>query len=337
LAVAILNGMATLDPQTVPLTPQTPTSVQPGGLGFFGRLEEGWGRWRRAWLRRFRPGHVRRMAALRQGHCPDCPHDVVDPRDLKYVRNVCGYYFRREDDPYDYRNRLRLARYGLAELVGFSTIFFVAAVVLVGAAAVLPPVFAWVLYPLLLLDVILAVFVVRFFRDPPRATPDDPHALVSPADGTVTDVGEVEDPDFPGGRAFRVSIFLSVFNVHVNRVPRSGRVVQVRYFRGRFLDARHPECAARNEQLWLDLEEFGSGQLLRVKQISGAIARRIVCWLKVGEEVRAGERFGMIKFGSRTDVLLPVREDVEVRVKVGDKVQGGSTVLLRYQRETASG
>jgi phosphatidylserine decarboxylase len=106
--------------------------------------------------------------------------------------------------------------------------------------------------------------------------------------------------------------------------------VGLRYLPGCFLDARHPDCAIRNEQLWIDLEEVPSLRALRVKQISGAIARRIVCWLKPGEEVRAGDRFGMIKFGSRTEVLLPIGEALDVRVKVGDKVKGGATVLLRF-------
>jgi phosphatidylserine decarboxylase len=107
--------------------------------------------------------------------------------------------------------------------------------------------------------------------------------------------------------------------------------VNVRYFPGAYLDARHAECAVRNEQLWIDLEEADSARPIRVKQIAGAIARRIVCWLKPGEAVRAGERLGMIKFGSRTEVLLPISEAMEVRVKVGDGVKGGCTVLLHFK------
>src|SRR4051812_21935045 len=113
--------MATVEPRTfVPLTPEEPTSIQPGGLGPCSRLEVAWGRLRRGWLRRCRPGYVRRMAALRQGECPDCPHDIIDPRDLKYCRNVCGYWFRAEDDPFRWRRHLPFARAGLAELVCFS-------------------------------------------------------------------------------------------------------------------------------------------------------------------------------------------------------------------------
>jgi phosphatidylserine decarboxylase len=213
----------------------------------------------------------------------------------------------------------------LAELFIFSAIFWIGGISFI-AATWLHPIF-W--FPA------AAVFlvwleIVYFFRDPERQIPTDPAALLSPADGTVTDIGEVEAPGFPGDRAFRIGIFLSIFNVHVNRVPRSSRVMDVRYFPGAFLDARHPDCPARNEQLWVDMEEAQSGRLIRVKQISGAVARRIVCWLRPGEEIGAGDRFGMIKFGSRTEVLIPIGEALDVQVKVGDKVRGGATVLLRF-------
>jgi phosphatidylserine decarboxylase len=319
--------MATVEPQTASLPASiAPTSIQPGG-GRCLSLELAWGRLRRAWLRRFRPGYVRRMAEKRQGHCPDCPHDIIDPRDLKFVRNVCGYWFRDEDDAFRWRGRLGLARAGLAEVVCFSLLFAFLMVGLTTATVWLSPWFG------LLVAMVagLWIFVVSFFRDPERPIPADPAALLSPADGTVTHVGEVAQPDFPGERAFRISIFLSVFNVHVNRIPRTGRVTAIRYFPGAFLDARHPECGQRNEQLWIDLEEAGTGRLLRIKQISGKIARRIVCWLKPGEAVKAGDRLGMIKFGSRTEVYLPASEAIDVRVKVGDTVKGCSTVLLRFQ------
>src|SRR5262249_24492471 len=149
----------------------------------------------------------------------------------------------------------------------------------------------------------LWLFIVSFFRDPERGIPSDPDAVVSPADGVVTHMDEVDEPGFDG-KAFRVSIFLSVFNVHVNRVPRSGTVAHIAYYPGGSLAAGDANSPQRNEQLWLDLHDERWGRPVRVKQIAGAIARRIVCWLKQGETVRAGERFGMIKFGSRTEVLL---------------------------------
>jgi phosphatidylserine decarboxylase len=302
------------------------TSTQPGA-GFGMRLELVWGRLRRAWLRRIRPGHVRSMLARRQGQCDQCPHDVIDPRDLKYFRNVCGYWFRDEDDPFRWRGRLGLARDGLAELLLFTGAFILLTVPLVLLAL-------WVHVLFWLPAAItagLALFIVSFFRDPERAIPSDPWAVLSPADGTITHVDEVAEEDFPGGRAFRVSIFLSVFNVHVNRVPRSGRVVGIRYFAGCFKDARTTTCGEVNEQLWLDIGEGPPGRLVRVKQIAGAVARRIVCRLRPGEVVSAGDRYGMIKFGSRTDVCLPVAVVEEVLVKVGDRVKGGATILARVK------
>lgn len=333
-----MRGMATSQPTAPPTTPLTPSpihSIQPGG-GLCVSLERAWGRWRRFWLRRLRPGYVRRMATLRQGHCPDCCHDVIDARDLKLFRNVCGYSFRPEDDRFHRRGRLGsfgLARAGLAEVLCFSLLFVILGVVCGLLAAWVHALF-WI--PVAV-AAILWLFVLSFFRDPERVIPTGVELVVSPADGTVTHVTEVSNPDFPDGRAFLVGIFLSVFNVHVNRVPCAGRVVGIRYFPGCFLDARRSECAVRNEQLWIDLEDARTGQLVRVKQIAGAIARRIVCWLRPNEEVRAGERLGMIKFGSRTELYVPAAAVAEIRVKVGDKVKGGSTVLLTLRGpETAA-
>jgi phosphatidylserine decarboxylase len=313
----------TLPPPTCLPPAESPTSVQPGGFGFFVRSELAWGRLRRALLRRFFPGHVDRWQKLRHGDCPNCPHDIIDSRDLKFVRNVCGYWFRPEDDRYAYRERLGFARYGFAELVGFSAILLAIAAVCGWLAYAANVLFITPLF----VSLVLWLFVVSFFRDPPRTIPSEVDVLLSPADGTVTHVETINEPDF--GPALRVSIFLSIFNVHVNRVPRAGRVTAVRYFRGEYLDARHAECHTRNEQLWVDLTDAATGRPIRVKQISGAIARRIVCKLKIGDEVAAGERFGMIKFGSRTDLLIPPEMAKKVLVKVGDKVRGGMTILLR--------
>jgi phosphatidylserine decarboxylase len=265
------------------------------------------------------------MTEKRQGQCPNCPHDVIDPRDLKYWRNVCGFWFRAEDDAFAWRSRLGFARPGLAELLIFSTIFICASLVFVVATWIHP--LFWIPAAALAL---IWLEILYFFRDPERRIPTDAAVLLSPADGTITDIGEVNAPGFPGDRAFRIGIFLSIFNVHVNRLPRSGKVLDVRYFPGAFLDARHPECPARNEQLWVDLEDTQTGRLIRIKQISGAVARRIVCWLRPEESVQAGDRYGMIKFGSRTEVLIPIGDAPDVQVKVGDKVHGGATILLRF-------
>lgn len=306
-----------------PLIAAPITSAQPGG-GLCMSLELAWGRCRRALLRFFRPGYVRHMVTLRQGSCQDCPHNVIDPRDLKYYRNVCGYSFFPEDDRFAWRGRLRLARYGLAELICFSVAFLIL-ILSFAHLAYWHHLAFWVPAGIV---AILWAFICSFFRDPKRPIPNDSDLIVSPADGTVTHAGEVADPDFPGGRAFRISIFLSVFDVHVNRVPRTGRVTRLAYYPGGFHDARNPESGVRNEQFWIDLEDE-QGRRTRVKQVAGAIARRIVCWLTLEEAVKAGDRCGMIKFGSRTDLLLPVDAVAKVLVKVGDKVQGGAAALVR--------
>jgi phosphatidylserine decarboxylase len=307
-------------PPGLPTTPQKPTSVQPGG-GFCVHVELAWGRLRRAWLRTFHPGYVRRMLAKRQGQDPRFDRDVIDPRDLKYLRNVCEFSFAPEDDAFAWRGRLGIARHGWIELILFS-LLFAALLAVIGVVAGLTH---WLVSLAAVPILLVWAEIIYFFRDPERPIPSDPDALISPADGVITHVEEVDEPDF--GRALRISIFLSIFNVHVNRIPRDGRVTQIRYFPGEYYDARRVESATRNEQLWIDLEV--AGRPMRVKQISGAIARRIVCWLKEGEAVTRGERLGMIKFGSRTDLLLPAGTAKMVCVAVGDVVKGGSTILLR--------
>lgn len=172
---------------------------------------------------------------------------------------------------------------------------------------------------------VLAGFFLWFFRDPERVIPATAGAVVSPADGKVTDVSTVE---VEGTARRRISIFLSVFDVHVNRSPVAGTVRNVRYQRGQFRNAMGGASAEHNEQNIVTLE--GGGQTVVFKQIAGLLARRIVFTKKVGDRVERGERVGMIKFGSRTDILLDAAADV--RVKVGDRVKGGASVLA-YMRE----
>lgn len=298
------------------------------------RLELLWGRWRRRWLRRFFPAYVRLSEASRQGSltgpdglpCPD-PDPPIDARDLKYVRNVTPYSF--PSDPFAWRGRLGLARWGLGEVVCFSLLALLLLALLgLGWYLGLP---GWCAGPLAGVVMGLWLFILSFFRDPERSVPADATAVISPADGTVTEIAEAEDWSFPGGRVLRISIFLSVFNVHVNRAPRTASVTALRYFPGKFLNALRVISAVENEQLWIDFRDEVTGRPLRVKQIAGAIARRIVCQLRLGETVLVGERFGMIKVGSRTEVLLPAGQKVTLRVKVGDKVRGGSTVLLNWE------
>jgi phosphatidylserine decarboxylase len=174
--------------------------------------------------------------------------------------------------------------------------------------------------PLLL----LAVFFLWFFRDPERQIPTVPGALVSPGDGKVTDVSVVaSDGTSPGTGRNRISIFLSVFDVHVNRSPIAGAIREVRYQRGKFLNAMGAHSAEENEQNIVTVE--GDGRTVIFKQIAGLIARRIVFNLKVGDHVACGERVGLIKFGSRVDVLFDC--DAAIQVKPGDRVKGGATIL----------
>jgi len=166
----------------------------------------------------------------------------------------------------------------------------------------------------------LAGFFLWFFRDPEREIPQNGAAVVSPADGKVTDVSPVSEA---GAGRTRISIFLNVFNVHVNRSPISGLVGSVRYQRGKFLNAMNAASAEQNEQNVVEVE--GEGQTVIFKQIAGLLARRIVFTKNVGDRVERGERVGLIKFGSRVDVLLDSSASLQVRV--GDRVKGGSSVL----------
>ncbi len=168
--------------------------------------------------------------------------------------------------------------------------------------------------------VLLALFLMWFFRDPTRQVPQEPGVIVSPADGKVEDADWIETA---AGSRVRVSIFLNVFDVHVNRVPVEGTVRRVEYREGAFLNALNAESAVHNEQtlITIDTGEYS----VSFKQIAGLLARRIICNLREGDRVLRGQRMGLIKFGSRTDVLLPA--NVELRVKAGDRVKGGCSVL----------
>jgi phosphatidylserine decarboxylase len=190
----------------------------------------------------------------------------------------------------------------------------------------------WVASPLWAAPaVLLAAFCLWFFRDPERVVPQDAGAIVSPGDGKVTDVSSVI---VNGSERKRISIFLNVFNVHVNRSPIGGVIRDARYQKGKFLNAMAPNSADENEQNIVTVE--GEGQTVIFKQIAGLIARRIVFTKKAGDQVARGERVGMIKFGSRVDVVMD--PSVEIAVKVGDHVKGAATVLAyaRVTQELAS-
>ena len=173
---------------------------------------------------------------------------------------------------------------------------------------------------LVALPIVLATFFLWFFRDPSRKVPDGPGLIVSPGDGKVE---ELEWIEFPEGGRLRVTIFLNVFDVHVNRVPMGGVVTLSEHREGQFMNAMKPESAIHNEQTLITID--AGGYTVSFKQIAGLLARRIVNNLKVGDRVERGQRMGLIKFGSRVDVLMPAETDP--RVKVGDRVKGGSSII----------
>ena len=198
-------------------------------------------------------------------------------------------------------------------------IFVVLALLAIASALFLP----W----LLLLVLVLTIYVFWFFRDPARVAPTDPSAVVAAADGVVADIVEVEEPEVIHAPQKRIGIFLSVFDVHTNRAPVEGKIIYKKAHAGLCLDARNADCTTKNRALtWAFQNSRG---IFVVRQLTGMIARRIVDWSKVGDELKKGEHFGMIRFGSRTEVYLPL--DAEVLVKVGDRVTGGTSVIARLR------
>jgi phosphatidylserine decarboxylase len=169
------------------------------------------------------------------------------------------------------------------------------------------------------LPVGLLAFTISFFRDPEANVPADEKSIVAPATGKIVDIKPVND-------RMMVAIFLSVFDVHVQRAPVAGKVVGVEYKPGRFLDARNPDASARNESRWIEMET-ADGLRVTVRQIAGLIARRIVGWADTGATLTKGQRIGMIRFGSRVELFLP--PGTEVAVKVGDYAKGGETIIAR--------
>lgn len=297
------------------------TSIQPGG-GLCLSLELLWGRWRRWYLKTFRRGYVRRMAALRRGAPRNCPHEVLDPRDLKFYRNQGGGGWDPADDPFAWRDRLPLARVGFAELL-----------IIGGGLAILAAVLGVFWWPAAIVPGLLSLFILSFFRDPRRQVPDEPGLVVAPADGKIVAIERLPHDDFIGGPAVLVGVFLSVFNVHLNRTPVAARVIGLTYRRGKFLNALLPASARENEQMWIRLQETAPPyRRLIVRQIAGAIARRIVCWVAPGDVLERGERVGMIKLGSRTELVLPDEPGLVLEAKVGDHIRAGQTIVARYAR-----
>ncbi|HHT9105069.1 MAG TPA: phosphatidylserine decarboxylase family protein [Candidatus Wujingus californicus] len=214
-----------------------------------------------------------------------------------------------------------LTRYGLRELI----IFGVPVAIGLGFSIVF---FPWIIP----IPAFLLMFLFNFFRDPERNPPQGEGLIIAPADGTVTHIVTVFEDSYLRCETTKISIFMSVLNVHVNRMPAKGCVKFIRHTTGKFLDARDEECFSSNENNIIGLSLIGSDVKIAVKQIAGKIAKRIVCACKVGDVFEQGQRFGMIKFGSRVDVFVPNSVTFEVMVKVGDKVTAGKTVLGRMHK-----
>jgi phosphatidylserine decarboxylase len=230
--------------------------------------------------------------------------------------------------------RIPLTKYGLPEVLVYPAVV-VALMTVLGliGVAFLP---RWAVASIEITLAGVAVWVLSFFRDPQRhVQADDPDiigTLLAPADGRITDVELVQQNEFIGASALRIGIFLSIFNTHINRSPCNARVEKVHFKPGKYRNAADPRSGQANESNDLDLVRTDSPKdRLVVRQISGAIARRIVCQAREGQELAAGEKFGMIKFGSRTELYVPIREDLKCLVKIGDKVKAGLTPLVKYQ------
>lgn len=200
------------------------------------------------------------------------------------------------------------------------------ATLVLGGLAFLANLLFW---PLAILPFVVWIWVLAFFRDPPRRCSLAAGDLCSPADGTVTEISELDHHEGIDGPATRIGIFLSLFNVHVNRSPCAGRVRSLYYRAGEFLDARHPECGRRNESntILLDPDPPMPGPI-EVRQVAGLVARRIICNAKVNDHLTKGQRFGMIKFGSRTELIVPRLPGTQIAVRLGDKVRGGVTLMV---------
>lgn len=212
-----------------------------------------------------------------------------------------------------------IAREGLREIA--------VATLLLGALAALA---GWLFWPLAIPIVVVWIWVLAFFRDPKRTGLFHAGDLCSAADGRVTEITELEHYVPLGGPAIRIGAFLSLFNVHVNRSPCSGTVRSVSYRSGQFLDARHADCGRLNESntLLIDPDPPMPGPV-EVRQVAGFVARRIICHAGLGDRLGLGQRFGMIKFGSRTEVIFPRVSGTRLAVKVGDSVRAGVTILAQ--------
>jgi phosphatidylserine decarboxylase len=226
--------------------------------------------------------------------------------------------------------RIPLTKYGLPEVVVFPAIILAAMVLsLVVGLSYLS---AWAVVMIEVLLAAVLIWVLSFFRDPHRPILPHKEVLLAPADGRVADVEVVEENDFIEGPALRIGIFLGIFDAHINRAPCDVKVEKVTYRRGKYKSAMDPASARVNESNNLEMTRTDSPEdKIIVRQISGAIARRIVCEISPGQSLTGGEKFGMIKFGSRTELYLSARENAKCLVRIGEKVKAGLTPIVKYE------
>lgn len=221
--------------------------------------------------------------------------------------------------------RISLTKYGIRELVLF------------GIPCIIGMYFSIILFPWVApIPLFFLLFLLNFFRDPERNTPQGKGLVIAPADGVVTHIVPVFEEHYLKCDSIKISIFMSVTNVHVNRIPAYGTVEFIKHIPGKFLDARDDECFSSNENNVVGLSLAEKKGNITVKQIAGRIARRIVCACKIGDVMQQGERFGMIKFGSRVEVFVPKTIPFEPMVTVGEKVTAGTTILGKMYGNDAS-
>jgi phosphatidylserine decarboxylase len=320
------------------------------------KIWEGWGKIRRLLLCNFCPDYVTASLDSRTGECRrcgnccrllfkcpflqdgnkcriygkrirNCSRFPIDSRDSEFID--CGYDFpvpaRAEEGMH-----IPVTRYAYKEVLSFlggGLLGVLASVVLYHYVSPLAGLASAAFF------VVACGFALWFFRDPDREIPEEKDVILAPADGRVVSIEEVDEPEFIGGKAMKIGIFLSIFNVHINRAPCSGVVAFLKYKEGRFLNALSKKSSLHNESNIIGIEGDDSApSKVMVKQIAGAIAKRIVCELKVRDAVENGQKFGMIKFGSRTEIYVPVDEGFEVAVGLRNRVKAGVTVLMRKKQ-----
>jgi len=231
--------------------------------------------------------------------------------------------------------RFKLTKYGWPQVVILPALVLAAmAVCLLVGMRFLP---LWATCSIEAILAVVLIWLLSFFRDPYRSVPADKNILLAPADGKITDIELVEENDFIGGAALRIGIFLNIFDVHINRAPCNVKVEKITYKPGKYKNAANPQSGRVNESNDLALIRTDSpSERLIIRQISGAIARRIVCDVSQGQELSGGQKFGMIKFGSRTELYVPARENVKCLVKIGEKVKAGLTPFIKYETGDSS-